>query len=211
MEGGEDIMVSTPGTGFRLQDGKIEAHGLTHTFGGTMMISDGNFMVVIGKYLTATGLTKRYPWNNDTNLTADGQIHIYKWSGSAWVENSSIGLKTGGGDDRVIDVNVTGAINGITSTSSGGRGILGVGVVGVEGYVNGTDRVGVMGTALAGSGTDGYGGSFFGGKAPIKMNPSDSASAPSHSASKGSVWLTSACVMYVNTDGGTTWQKVGAQ
>ena len=206
------VVPSTPGAGLRIADGGLEAYGLGHVFGGTMLISDGNFLVAIGKYLTASGLEKKYFPNNDTYVTADGQMHIYKWDDSAgWVEYASIGLKTGGGDDRVIDVNVTGAINGITSTSSGGRGILGVGVVGVEGYVNGTDRVGVRGIALAGSGTDGYGGAFYGGKAPIKLNPSDSASAPSHSADKGSLWLTSACVLYVNTDGSTTWQKVGAQ
>jgi len=47
--------------------------------------------------------------------------------------------------------------------------------------------------------------------APLTLTPSSSASAPSHSATIGTIVLTSACVMYANTDGGTTWSKIGGQ
>ena len=42
-------------------------------------------------------------------------------------------------------------------------------------------------------------------KGPLRMYPSVSAAAPTHSADKGTEWLTSNCAKYVNTDGSTSW------
>ena len=58
-----------------------------------------------------------------------------------------------------------------------------------------------------------YGGYFQGSttRGPIVLVPSASASAPSHASFKGTLWVTSAGVLYINTDGSTTWAKVGAQ
>lgn len=47
--------------------------------------------------------------------------------------------------------------------------------------------------------------------APIVVAPNVSADAPTHSAGKGTLYSTSAGVLYINTDGGTTWDKVGGQ
>lgn len=47
--------------------------------------------------------------------------------------------------------------------------------------------------------------------APLVLVPSSSSSAPTHSALLGSLWVTSTGVLYINTSGSTTWQKVGAQ
>lgn len=46
---------------------------------------------------------------------------------------------------------------------------------------------------------------------PLVLTPNASASAPTHSATLGTIYLTSACVMYVNTDGSTSWSKIGTQ
>ena len=46
---------------------------------------------------------------------------------------------------------------------------------------------------------------------PIVIAPNAGAGAPSHSAAKGALYVTSAGVLYINTDGSTTWAKVGAQ
>jgi hypothetical protein len=49
------------------------------------------------------------------------------------------------------------------------------------------------------------------GKSPLRLMPSNSALAPAHSAYKGSLWATSEGKLYINVDGLTTWQLVGAQ
>lgn len=46
---------------------------------------------------------------------------------------------------------------------------------------------------------------------PIYIIPDNSASAPSHAAPIGTLWVTSAGVLYINTSASTTWAKVGAQ
>jgi len=80
------------------------------------------------------------------------------------------------------------------------------GVYGSSGYI------GVYGKASV------YGGYFRSyeagvgeGKGPIVLYPSTSSSAPTHGALKGTLWVTSAGVLYINTNGSTTWAKVGAQ
>ena len=47
-------------------------------------------------------------------------------------------------------------------------------------------------------------------KAPIRIEPSTSSSAPTHSADVGALWVTSDGVLYICT-GTTNWSKVGAQ
>jgi len=47
--------------------------------------------------------------------------------------------------------------------------------------------------------------------APIRLSPSPLSAAPTHTASMGSLWVTSAGVLYINTSDSTTWAKVGAQ
>jgi len=69
------------------------------------------------------------------------------------------------------------------------------------------------GIAVQVTSSSGYGvyGAGTLGKATVRLLPSGVTSAPTHSASKGSLWATSAGVLYINTNGSTTWQKVGAQ
>ncbi len=108
--------------------------------------------------------------------------------------------------------------------------VIGTIVVGSSGYAaifgnissnSGNSRSGVLGQSGNGFGVVGFGrgsgsyGGFFGcistGASPIVISPSDSASAPTHSSAKGSLWVTSEGVLYINSSGSTTWTKVGAQ
>jgi hypothetical protein len=168
-------------TGSQGAAGAIGAQGPA----GPVFTTDGTFLVSTGKYLTATGLVTHYPTDNATYFTADGMIHIYQWSGAAWVE--IIGLGNMASDTAyVYSYSRDASHTAVYALQSGSGGV-----------------------ALIAQGP--YGGEFRGTVGPIVLGQSTVATAPSHSARKGSVWLTSACVMYVNTDGGTTWQKVGAQ
>ena len=98
------------------------------------------------------------------------------------------------------------AIVGLSHDETGVRG---------ESYHNS----GVVGISSYGSGVQGYsyslyGGTFEGALAPLYLVPSASASAPTGIAATGSLWVTSAGVLYINTSAvspGTTWTKVGAQ
>ena len=190
---------TTPGAGLKITGGNIEAYGLTHSFGGTIISSDGAFMISIGKFLTATGQTKKYPINNATNFTPlSGCLVGYAWVGSAWVERFRLGNATGGSVMYIFD--------------NGGSGYASLDVEStthhaLSAHTTATDYAGVSGYGDA----DAYGGVFTGGKGPIILAASASASAPSHNAVKGTLWVTSAGVLYINTDGGTTWAKVGAQ
>jgi len=197
---------SVPGAGMKLDvdGGKIEAYGDSHSFGGNFVSSDGNYMISTGRYLTATGLAKRYPLQNSTNFTADGQIHLYKWSVNTWVELANFGYKLTGGSDyaigyfNAIGLSNTAAVYGAADYTTGQA---------VRGNHSGSG----MGYGVYGAANNGYGLFGSGGLGPIYLYPSVSASAPTHSAALGTLWVTSAGVLYINTSGSTTWGKVGAQ
>ena len=63
--------------------------------------------------------------------------------------------------------------------------------------------------------SNGYGGLFRAvppnGLAPIILWPSGSASAPTHDAEGGSLWVTSVGILFINTEQGNHWQKVSEQ
>jgi len=211
---------TTAGAGLKIDAGKIEAYGGDHTFGGTIMSSDGNYMVLIGKQLTATGLTKRYPLNNATNMTADGQIHLYHFETTDWKELLDLGTSTFGSDVGVIGVRIRNSQVGIYAQDMTGNCTYGEYII-LPSSVGGTaGSAGKFinlrsGESIGIEGTGKYGGKFSaktGGEGgPIVLAPSTDAPAPSHSAEKGTLWATSACVLYINKDGSTTWEKVGAQ
>ncbi len=103
---------------------------------------------------------------------------------------------------------------GVSGTSNEAYGVRGISSPGSES----SNAAGVYGTSFNSYGVYGfsnasYGGVFRGGasRGPILLEPSASASAPTHSSGKGTLWVTSAGILYINTDGSTTWAKVGAQ
>jgi hypothetical protein len=128
-------------------------------------------------------------------------------------------------------VGVTGTSNsgiGVKGTSSQQEaGVQGVGLnVGVEGRA---DNIGVSGTAsnigvkgfselsigVAGNSTSGYGGTFGGGRAPLKLWPSNTQGPPtSGNHSMGELYVDNQGVLYFCVADGTrlhpagTWKKV---
>jgi len=102
--------------------------------------------------------------------------------------------------------------------ASENTGILGAGRAAGSAGVYGYGGNGAGGLADGVRGKSGWGGGYGGvfegqgsGKAALRIVPSSSASAPTHSADIGALHVTSAGVLYINTSGSTTWQKVGAQ
>lgn len=159
----------------------------------------------------------------EINPGGDNEIHFWGDRGDATVEElATIGITTVGGDFVIGNfgtINTTHiAVDAITKGGSAVRGanhnpnnsgFLAAGVSG-NSYGNYNLSVGVSGNS-----TYGYGGFFqcssINGLSPLLLFPSTSASAPSHTSGKGALWVTSAGILYINTNGATTWQKVGAQ
>ena len=81
---------------------------------------------------------------------------------------------------------------------------------GIQSTTNGSNGIAIRGTALNTGATGGIGGLFEGSKAPVILAPDSSSAAPTHTSSVGSLWVTSAGILYICTSVGT-WQKVGAQ
>ena len=128
----------------------------------------------------------------------------------------------------------TAAVSGSASVSYGvsGRSTAFVGVYGSSGTlgsagVHGRSDTfnlgaspGVKGTSALGVGVYGSSASSYGGKfevadetygGAIYLVPRSGASAPTHTAAKGTLVVTSTGVLYINTTGTTAWSKVGAQ
>jgi len=111
--------------------------------------------------------------------------------------------------------NTSAAVRAISSTG------IGVDSVSTSIAVRGTNTALAFGLAILGKCNNGvairgeslneYGGEFQGGTSPLRLTASISGAAPLHTANKGSLWVTSGGVLYINTNGLTTWQKVGAQ
>jgi hypothetical protein len=99
--------------------------------------------------------------------------------------------------------------NAVNSYSESGSGVVGISN---GGYGIATGEIlgcGLVGRNISNGGPGVYaeGGTY----GPILLLPSSSADAPTHSAAKGVLWVTSAGILYINTSGSTTWAKVGGQ
>jgi hypothetical protein len=174
--------------------------GTTMDIGGTSSSGDGAYLTSTGKFLKDTSLGTQYPTASD--FTVDGRTHFYKWVGAAWVQQVCIGGSSTSPVESITNEQYTISVYGQNDYA---------GADAVYGYANantGSGR-GVVGVS---DGDTGLGGYFAcSGYGPIQLLPSASASAPAHTAPKGTLWVTSAGVLYINTNGSTTWGKVGAQ
>jgi hypothetical protein len=141
------------------------------------------------------------------------------WHGTNGVMYGSIGVNTNpySGDSVIASFG---------NFNSGGYASTYIGVQGLS-----YDNTGVYGKSTDYIGTAGFSTNLYGvyassvnsysaylvspdpslGKAPLRIVPASSSSAPTHSADIGALWVTSAGVLYINTSGSTTWTKVGAQ
>jgi hypothetical protein len=209
--GDGELIVDGAITAAKITAGSITADKLDVV---NMVASDGNYLVSVGWYLN--NLSIHSPTPTSGYFTADGRIHIYKWVTSAWVEQGSIGSAAVSGGNSIGKFGSSANdINGVTAETDNEKAIYGIADGGTGIYGQSASGKGVCGISGSNEGVYGdggtYGGYFLGSKGPVKLGASGSASAPSHTAELGTLWVTSAGVLYINTDGGTTWGKVGAQ
>jgi hypothetical protein len=207
----QDARIEEVVPGELIVDGSITTDKLSVV---NMVANDGNYLVSVGWYLN--NLSIHFPTPTSSYFTADGRIHIYKWVTSAWVEQASIGSAAVSGGNSIGKFgSSTNDINGVTAETDNEKAIYGIADGGDGVYGQSASGKGVYGISGANQGVYGdggtYGGYFFGSKGPVRLGPSGSASAPAHTAELGTLWVTSAGILYINTDGGTTWAKVGAQ
>ena len=125
--------------------------------------------------------------------------------GSSATDDGVKGLATS--SDGVYGSSATG--NGVRGhvLSGSGNGVYGISLSGSGAGVYGSSA---SGTGVQGYSTSSYGGTFTGAIASIVLTPTNTTT-PSHTALKGSLWVNLAAVLWINTDGGTTWVKVGTQ
>jgi hypothetical protein len=190
--------------------------------GGVLVYVAGSWAIGVGVYLST--LTNNPP--TATDCTSDGQLHVYTWTGSAWETVATVGdttardaahefLGQGSGSVYIDENNVSGSWPALEVIKTGNGPAINstndtVGVIDAEctgtGGTNAEYGIWAKGSygMLAVHRAEGVGG-------PLNLLPSSSASAPSHSADKGTLWVTSSGVLYINTSGSTTWGKVGAQ
>jgi hypothetical protein len=155
-----------------------------------------------------TGLAVGGQFKRTIVSSLDNETHFYGDRGDGTVEElASIGIKSDGGD--TIIGKFGSSSSGNSRRAVDGRAYDAIAVYGYSVNSHGLHGASGFDTGVFGDGV--YGAKFSGSTAPLQLVPSASASAPTHSAIAGSVYLTSACVLYVNVDGSTTWQKVGAQ
>ena len=169
----------------------------------------------------------------EINPSNDNEIHFYGDRGDGTVEElATIGISSIGSDFVIGNFGNNNSGNSrlaVRAESYSGMAIAAASTSGIainafslDGNAVNAETNGVAGrSAVKGDGgLYGYGvfgdSAYIGVKAqgfvaPIMLNPSTSASAPTSTAPKGSLWVTSAGVLYINTDGATTWEKVGAQ
>ena len=173
--------------------------------------SEGSFTYINGDSITSGTITGRTLQTaaSGKRFVIDSTIGEAKFYDTDGTELASIGLKNLGGDI------IIGAFGHMTSGNSkiglGGQSYSGNGVEGHSYSAIGVNCSSYTGKALTAEGNYGYGAWLSGATAPLQLSRGATTSAPTHAAGIGSVWLTSNCVMYVNTNGSTAWQKVGAQ
>ncbi len=126
-------------------------------------------------------------------------------AGSSNTSRNAIRALSDSGDCVIA---ISGSGRGVLSTSSSGAAMEATSLSG-----KGLSSISQSNEAVFGQSVTSYGAHFIGGSgaAPIRLGVSASAAAPTHSAAKGSLWVTSGGILYINIDGSTTWQKVGAQ
>jgi len=216
-----DLIVDGSITANKIQAGSITTDKLSVV---NMVANDGNYLVSTGWYLKATYLGTRYPAATDTYFTADGRVHGYRWSGSAWVEYMSVGdtgtnvfgilSQIAGRNGLAVTVHgasadaILGACNSDATDGIGVRGVSDSSTgYGVWGESNG--NVGVYGY---GGSSAGYGGYFQGGSAPLRLATTGSSSPPSHTAALGAIVQDTNGNIYQNISGGSgnsAWKTIG--
>ena len=180
---------------------------------------DGTSITILGDIKTAAS-GERLEF-----LTSDNKLHFYDSGGTERITIGATIVNTSYNSHIAVNnaLDGMGDYSGIFSARSGTHNTASASKTsyGVEGWAFGTPssgnnplyNYGVYGTAYGGDyNYGGYfenGGSTTGG--PIRLGVANNTNDPSHTAAKGTLWVTSAGILWINTNGGTTWGKVGAQ
>lgn len=164
--------------------------------------------------------------------TADNEAHFYGDQGDTnVVDLCNIGISQSGSDYVILDIgninsgNTRWAIQALaysgiavycrSVSSTALYGLAASSVPALSGNNSSTGQgvygISASGYGVQGVGTNTYGGKFTGPYGPVILAASISANAPTHSAELGTLWVTSAGVLYINTSGSTTWAKVAEQ
>ena len=158
----------------------------------------------------------------DINPGGDNEMHFHGDNGNAVVEElANIGISANIDTDNVVGLfgtSTTGnSLVGVEGRSNSKTGVYGrsnsgvaVNARSITGTAVFASSGGILGMFVAATGVGGIGirasGSSNGvSGAPLHLNPGSSASAPTHVALKGSIWLTSTTARYVNNNGTTGW------
>lgn len=203
--GNEGVQLEYNGGTPRAHIGNKNGAGSYIEFDGTDLIAQ--------TLKTSAGSGKRI----ELNPSGDNELHFYGDRGDGTIEElATVGITDSGSDYVIGDFG---------STNSSRTAIKGVSYDGVGGYFSSDTYYSIYSLSYSGDAglfesetgyclfTKPYSSSTE-PKSPLRLFPSDYSSAPTHSAFRGSLWLTSNCVLYINTSSttiGSTWQKVGAQ
>ena len=193
---------------------KIAANAVTATeinVASLSAISAALGTVTSGTIQTSRLLTATSGQRIDLNPSSDNELHFYGNNGTTVEELCRIGISAFGGDNVVLNV-------GSSTTTNARMGILARSYSAEAIYAQSNSDYAIQAisnnsTAInASAGGSGYGGAFAGGTtgAPVLLGASASATAPSHSVTKGALWVTSGGHLYINYDGSTGWKHAGA-
>lgn len=154
----------------------------------------------------ASGLAVGGQFKRAIISSLDNEMHFFGDRGDGTNEElASIGIKSSGGDYVVGYFGSSSSGNNRIGIS--GRSYAQIGVHGMSYSYYGVRGESTSGIGVLGGSSTNYGGYFFGGKAPVCLQPAVSSSAPSGEAGIGAVWMTSGGIPYFNMDGSTTWYE----
>ena len=154
-----------------------------------------------GGYIKATGATATTGY---AVKTAAGTVNVSSaLLGATSTSSSSIVYGGSVGVNNSSSAYTKAGVVGLTPLGSKGSGVIGYSFNGYGGYFYAENGDGVC--ALGDSGVSAQMHSSTSG-GQIQLDTTNAgASKPTHVAAKGTFYLTTACVLYTNTDGSTTW------
>ena len=197
-------------------DGVIGVRGISRTDGqagvvGTQLNTQGGGPGVVGE-----GRGPDHAGVLGRNSNGGGGTGVWGQSGRAGY-SGVYGQHTGTGGYGVVGDGMGAGNAGVLGRNNTGDGIRGEGKVGVFGKSSTGTAPGVLGESTGGGmagvfgrNVNGYGGTFTGGKAQLRLYPGINVGKPTGAHSQGEVYMDKAANLFVCTVSGNpaTWRKV---
>jgi hypothetical protein len=190
--------------------------GMGNGLGGVIGVSsdgDGVFGASGSRSAVETGLTAGVLGDSRAGVGVIGSSGKNGVAGVLGVSGKQSGIAAVSRTGVLGDTNGDG-VPGVTGTSSGGDGVHGVTTAGATSGVAGLDQSpGDAAHGVFGESTNGIGGAFIGGRAPLYLAPSGTAGPPSSSTaahSLGEIYVDQNGAVFVCTASGSpgTWRQV---